>query len=109
MYLGSHGYNHHWLDSLDQPDQEQEVDRSLKFLTGIVGEFDDWIMCYPHGAYNISLLSVLESRGCKVGLTTKPGLAQLENGHCLALPRLDTNDLPKHAEAPPNQWTLQVS
>jgi peptidoglycan/xylan/chitin deacetylase (PgdA/CDA1 family) len=108
MYLGSHGYNHYWLDSLDEAGQAQEIDRSLEFLTTIAGRFEGWIMCYPYGAYNASLLSLLESRGCNIGLTTKIGIACLDEHHPLELPRLDTNDLPKQSDAPPNQWTLKV-
>lgn len=108
MYVGSHGYNHSWLDRLDRAGQEQEIDRSLAFLTSIVGRSDDWMMCYPYGAYNDSLLSVLKSRGCKIGLTTRVGLAHLDY-HCpLELPRINTNDLPTQSAAPPNQWTCEV-
>jgi peptidoglycan/xylan/chitin deacetylase (PgdA/CDA1 family) len=108
MYVGSHGYNHCWLDRLDRAEQEQEIDRSLAFLTSIAGRSDDWMMCYPYGAYNDSLLSVLKSRGCKIGLTTRVGLAHLDHHHPLELPRINTNDLPKQAAAPPNQWTCEV-
>jgi peptidoglycan/xylan/chitin deacetylase (PgdA/CDA1 family) len=109
MYVGSHGYNHSWLNRLDRTAQEQEIDRSLEFLAGIVGRGDNWIMCYPYGAYNASLLSVLASRGCQVGLTTQVGIANLNQHHPLELPRLNTNDLPTQADAPPNQWTLEVN
>jgi peptidoglycan/xylan/chitin deacetylase (PgdA/CDA1 family) len=108
MYVGSHGYAHCWLDSIDRVAQEREVDASLAFLRRINGPMAGWIMCYPHGAYDESLLSVLKARNCTVGLTTRVGLANLERDDPLTLPRLDTNDLPKAADAPPNAWTLQA-
>jgi peptidoglycan/xylan/chitin deacetylase (PgdA/CDA1 family) len=109
MYVGSHGYNHVWLDHLDQTAQEQEIDRSLEFLAGIVGRVEGWMMCYPYGAYNESLLSVLAGRGCQIGLTTNVGIANLEHHRLLELPRLNTNDLPTQADAPPNQWTFEAN
>ena len=108
MYIGSHSYSHSWLNSIDRPAQEQEIDRSLKFLRKIGTPLHSWIMCYPYGAYNDSLLSVLSSRGCRVGLTLNVGIANLRRDNGLTLPRIDTNDLPKAADAPPNQWTLEA-
>ena len=109
MYIGSHGYNHYWLDHLERKEQETEICQSLEFLRRICGTFDkEWIMCYPHGAYNDSLLAVLANHGCAVGLTIKLGIADLEQHHPLALPRINTNDLPQEAGAEPNQWTLEA-
>jgi len=109
MYIGSHGYNHYWLDHLERKEQETEICQSLEFLRRISGTtVEEWIMCYPHGAYNDSLLAVLADHGCTLGLTTKIGIADLEQHHPLALPRIDTNDLPASAGAKPNQWTIKV-
>lgn len=108
MSIGSHGYAHLWLNHLDRIGQEQELDASLKFLDRINGSRDGWIMCYPYGAYDESLLSLLRLRNCTVGLTTKVGLADLGRDDPLTFPRLDTNDLPKAADASPNKWTLQA-
>ncbi|WP_406700183.1 polysaccharide deacetylase family protein [Singulisphaera sp. Ch08] len=108
MHLGSHGYAHVWLNRLGRIEQEQEIDTSLEFLRRINGKNDGWMMCYPYGAYDESLLSVLRLRNCTVGLTTRVDLADLSHDDPLTLPRLDTNDLPKTADAPPAQWTLQT-
>src|SRR3989339_767275 len=78
MYVGSHGYTQHWIVS------------------------------YPQGAYNDSLLSILKNRGCVIGLTTKVGIADIDTENILALSRLDTNDLPKVKNAEPNDWTIKV-
>lgn len=51
-------------------------------------------MCYPYGAYNDTLLALLRDWGCAIGLTTEVAVAQLGTDNPLALPRLDTNDLP---------------
>ena len=109
MYVGSHGYDHFWLNTLSTQQQEWEIDQSLMFLKSVGADDQRWIMCYPHGAYDESLLSVLKSRNCVIGLTTKVGLASLDESDALVLPRIDTNDLPKDANAGVNTWTLKAS
>jgi peptidoglycan/xylan/chitin deacetylase (PgdA/CDA1 family) len=107
MYVGSHGYRHDWMDRLNPDMQREEVDRSLTFLEQVGTPTDRWIMCYPYGAHDQSLRAYLRKRGCAAGLTTDPDLADLEHADPLTLPRLDTNDLPKAANANSNSWTIQ--
>jgi peptidoglycan/xylan/chitin deacetylase (PgdA/CDA1 family) len=109
MTIGSHGYAHEWLDTLDAEGQRREVDLSLEFLRGLGVRLDRWMMCYPYGAWNEPLVQLLKSRGCGVGLLTKPGIADLRRDNPLTLPRLDTNQLPKAAGASPNEWTQQAA
>jgi peptidoglycan/xylan/chitin deacetylase (PgdA/CDA1 family) len=108
MYIGSHGYGHSWLNCGDPAKQRREIELSIKFLAQIGTRTDRWIMCYPYGAYDDTLLATLTDTGCKIGLTTRVAIADLERDCLLALPRLDTNDLPKSANAAPNAWTLQA-
>lgn len=95
MYVGSHGYEHVWLDTLSKEDQEREIDASLSFLSQLGSDTNRWIMCYPYGAYNDCLCEVLSSRQCVAALTTKKGLIPCEelSKNSLILPRIDTNDL----------------
>jgi peptidoglycan/xylan/chitin deacetylase (PgdA/CDA1 family) len=108
MYVGSHGYGHFWLNAMSTLEQEREIDRSLAFLKSVGADTRRWIMCYPYGAHNESLRSVLKSRNCAVGLTTEVGLARLGEHDPLMLPRLDTNDLPKDSGAGANEWTRKA-
>jgi peptidoglycan/xylan/chitin deacetylase (PgdA/CDA1 family) len=108
MFIGSHGSGHHWLDGLDLAGQKQDVERGLEFLRRIGARLDGWMMSYPYGAYDDGLLSILKSTGCRIGLTTEVGIADLDRDNLLTLPRLDTNDLPKRGNAAPNEWTLQA-
>ena len=108
MYIGSHSIDHLWLNTLTEHEQEREIDLSLQFLHRIGSDTARWIMCYPYGAFNDSLLSILKRRSCKVGLTTHVGIADLRRDQVLTLPRLDTNDLPRDANAVPNTWTQQI-
>ncbi len=108
MHVGSHGHDHVWLEHLPCEGQKADIQRSLTMLTQI-GADTDWSFCYPHGSYNQQTLGTLKELGCALALTMKVALARLdERPPWLTLARLDTNDLPKDAGAPPNRWTRQV-
>lgn len=99
MFFGSHGYDHYWLDSLPPEKQASEVDASLSFLKQLGCDMRQWVMNYPYGGYNDSLIQIIKERGCKLALTTKPEEAELSIASAYQLPRLDTNDLPKNRQA----------
>lgn len=104
MYIGNHGFEHYWLDSLSENQQRREIDLSLNFLRTIGSDTDRWIMCYPYGAYDKTTLRILREKNCTVGLTTRVDIANISTDDPLILPRIDTNDLPKSADAAPNEW-----
>ena len=108
MYIGGHGDTHCWMDRCDADTQREEIRRSLDFLGEIGTSTDRWIMCYPYGAHDEILRRLLREHECVAGLATGPDIADLEGDDPLALPRLDTNDLPKSGSASPNSWTQQV-
>ncbi|MFC1679751.1 polysaccharide deacetylase family protein [Elusimicrobiota bacterium] len=108
MYVGSHGSEHSWLNTISKDEQEREIDLSLRFLDKIGSDTKRWIMCYPFGAHNESLLALLKERNCAVGLTTEVRIADLGQDDPLTLPRLDTNDFPKDPGAEANEWTRRV-
>ena len=94
MHFGSHGYSHLWLNHVSRETQAEEVDRSLDFLRCAGVGIEDWTICYPYGGCNESVLSVAEERKCRLGFSVEPRIADLDKDHYLALPRIDTNDLP---------------
>lgn len=94
MYVGSHGANHYWMDRLTPKQQMADIDASLDFLRLLGAPLDDWVMCYPYGAHNESLRAALKNRGCSAALTTTVAVADIGSDQALALPRLDTNDVP---------------
>jgi len=108
MYVGSHGYDHYWLNTLSKEQQQKEVELSVKFLKKIGCNTENFAFCYPYGAYNESLLSVLKENGCSLALTTEVGIVDLSKNQPLIFPRLDTNDLPKDRDSQPNDWTIKV-
>jgi len=109
MCIGSHGYNHYWLNTLSSEKQEQEIDLSIEFLQKVGTSTANWVMCYPYGAYNGSLIEILKKKNCKLAFTTKVGLCSLHKDNAFTLERLDTNDLPKIASAEVNSWTKQIA
>lgn len=108
MFVGAHGVDHEWLGELQVEEQIDQVEGSLAFLRDLGVALDGWAMCYPNGSYDDSLLGVLSERGCALALTTRPGIAALTSANALTLERLDTNDLPKRADAAPVEWTRSV-
>lgn len=108
MYVGSHGFDHYWLNSLTEEQQRREIDQSLKFLNTVGSNTERWVMCYPYGAYDSTTLKILRENNCVVGLTTRVDIANTRTDDPLTLPRLDTNDLPKNADATPNDWLQEA-
>ena len=108
MYVGSHGWDHYWLNTLSEDQQEKEIKLSLNFLQTIGCDTSEWVMCYPYGAYNDSLIALLKTHGCKLALTTEVEIADLTTDNPFTFPRLDTNDLPKDKNVEPNEWTSKV-
>ena len=107
MYIGSHSYDHYWLNTLDRGAQKKEIENSLVFLKNIGVNIDEWVMCYPYGAYDRSLLENLKKYNCIIGLTTEVGIADFDKHGPLTLPRLDTNDFPKNNQVI-NKWTREI-
>lgn len=107
-YVGSHGYEHVWLNSLSPAEQEREVLLGLSFLEQVGADLDRWIMCYPYGGYDDSLLEILQRHSCVIGLTTQVDIGDIDRHGPLTLPRLDTIDLPTNKNAPPCEWTQRA-
>ncbi|MFZ0390721.1 MAG: polysaccharide deacetylase family protein [Calditrichia bacterium] len=94
MSIASHGYSHCWLDKLNRDSQEAEIDLSKEFLNEFGSAHNHFIICYPYGAYNDSLLSILRGKKCVAGFSTHIGVANLNENTHLALPRMRPNDFP---------------
>jgi peptidoglycan/xylan/chitin deacetylase (PgdA/CDA1 family) len=108
MHVGSHGHDHLHFATLPPAEQRKEVDRSVAFLNGLGVPPDEWTMCYPHGSHDESIARILAETGFQLALTTAVGLAELSAENAFVLARLDTNDLPVDAAAPPGEWTRRA-
>jgi peptidoglycan/xylan/chitin deacetylase (PgdA/CDA1 family) len=104
MHIGSHGFNHYWLNSLAKKEQDNEVKESIIFLNKLGIQGDYWTMCYPYGAFNDDTICILSENKSKLALTTNVGIADFKNENRFSLSRLDTNDFPKHEFSLKNEW-----
>ena len=104
MHIGSHGYDHYWLGYLAREVQKKEIEKSLSFLEQIGNNNNEWTMCYPYGNYNDTTIELLKEFNCKLALTTKVNIANIQDDNKYTLPRLDTNDMPKSRNAVTNNW-----
>lgn len=93
MHIGSHGYDHYWLDSISKEKLEDEIDRSIEFLKMVGTPKERWTFCYPYGAYNDQIKQFLNEKYFRLGFTTQPEIADLDMRAVMEIPRLDTNDI----------------
>ncbi len=93
MYIGIHGYGHNWLGNVSDREIQNDIDKALYYMDGAVN-VNSWVMNYPYGSYNQNVVKYIQSKGCKLGLTTEVRVANIENDNRYMLPRLDTNDFP---------------
>ena len=103
MIIGSHGYDHFWLGSLPKEEQLWELTKSVDFLKGLGVDMNTLSIGYPYGSHNNDTLDIARGFGFKLGFTTVVDVATA-TGDSLTIPRLDTNDFPKDAEADVNEW-----
>lgn len=104
MHFGILGYHHRRYDTLSREEQKQEITRSRDFLIEIGEDKTNLTASYPWGAYNRDTLDILQEINCKAAFTTHPDVADLTSYSSLELPRLDTNEIPRNADAKTDQW-----
>jgi peptidoglycan/xylan/chitin deacetylase (PgdA/CDA1 family) len=97
MHIGSHSYDHYWLDSLAPEQQAEQINLSMSFLKSLGCDMQNWTMCYPHGGYNENTVSALVNNKCALGLTCEADVADLDRWPAMELPRIDTNSIPHSA------------
>ena len=59
MHIGSHGDLHLWLGTLPGPEQEADIDRSLRLLDAVGMAPRYRTMCYPYGSYDAHTIDAL--------------------------------------------------
>lgn len=93
MYIGVHGYNHYWLADLSQKAMMEDVDKGIEAVKDYIEE-EAWVMNYPYGSYRKEVIEYIKKRGCVLGLTIEPRIADFEKDNVYTVPRLDCNDFP---------------
>jgi peptidoglycan/xylan/chitin deacetylase (PgdA/CDA1 family) len=104
MTIGAHGDRHVRLPTVPPEEQAREIDGALRVLDAVGASRHRFVYAYANGEHDAVTIDLLRARGCGIAFTTRPDLACL-TADLLALPRLDTNDLPARADAPANHWT----
>ncbi|MGM0405323.1 MAG: polysaccharide deacetylase family protein [Thermoplasmatota archaeon] len=93
MHIGSHGYNHLWLNSISQERLNEEIHRSVEFLKEVSTPKDNWTFCYPYGAHDAEVRELLVNKGFRMGFITDQKIAELDRSSAMELPRVDTNEI----------------
>lgn len=106
--IGCHTDRHPWLNSLGREAQRSEIVTALRLHDALGLSRRDFTFCFPYGGYNDESLSVLAELGAAAGFTAEVAIADLSVHNRLALPRLDTIDLPMRRDAEPSVWTGRV-
>lgn len=97
MFIGLHGYDHYWLGNLPEDQMKKDVDKALDTLDEFIDR-NRWVMNYPYGSYNQSVLDHIKMKGACIGLTTEVRIADICMDAALELPRMDCNDFPPKSE-----------
>ena len=93
MFIGLHGYKHYWLGCLNAKQMEDDILQALEVMEEFVN-LNSWVMNYPYGSHNKSIIKFIQENGCKLGMTTEVQVADLTIKNRFQIPRLDTNDFP---------------
>ncbi len=97
MFIGVHGYDHYWLGNLPLEQMREDISKALETMDEFI-DHREWVMNYPYGSYNDSVLNFIEENGACIGLTTDARVGELGKDFALRLPRLDCNDFPPKSE-----------
>ena len=101
MYVGAHGFEHEWLNSLNQSEQNDEILKSRDMLRSLKIKEECWSISFPFGGFDDYTLNICEKYNFKLGFSIQPKVADLSIDQTLCIPRLDTNDFPCNISANP--------
>ena len=91
MYFGVHGYGHYWMNHLSLAALEEDIEKGLDSMQGLVSS-DSWVINYPYGSYSEMVIDVAKQKGAALGLSTDARTACIGQDDRFKLPRLDAND-----------------
>jgi len=92
MQIGSHGYEHSYLNKLSYADQKKDLNNSIRFLDFIGISTNNWVMCYPYGAYNKNTVNILKKSKCALAFIDSGGRTNLDPNKRFELTRHDIKD-----------------
>ena len=97
MFIGLHGYEHYWLGNLTEKEVEVDIEKALECMQDYV-ELSKWVLNYPYGSFNDSVITRIREKGCCLAMTTEVRTAIVPIDSRYTLPRLDTNDFPPKSD-----------
>lgn len=97
MFIGVHGWDHYWLDSLPKAEMKADIAKALEIMDPFIDR-DAWAIAYPYGRSNSAVLDYVAEQGACVGVTIEPRPTRIGEDSPLALPRMDCNDFPPKSE-----------
>ncbi len=106
MEFGGHGDLHLWHGRATPNELVNEVEGAVAALSAIGAPVKDGYYCYPFGDQTVDVREAVQTAGFSVGFTVVPEL-WANNKDRLAIPRLDTNDLP-HAPRSDCPWVVKA-
>ncbi|MCV0393568.1 MAG: polysaccharide deacetylase family protein [Nitrosopumilus sp.] len=92
MYFGSHAYSHEWLEFTHL---KNELEKTIRSYSKINPDKNSWMMAYPSGSYNPTVIDEIKKLGFRAGLIFEQKEAILDKDHAFILNRFDTNDFPQ--------------
>lgn len=104
MEFGGHGNRHLWHAKCPAPDLAAEVAGSVAALRAIGAPVSGAFYCYPFGNQDDRVTASVQKAGFAAGFTVEPHLSTPDRCDPFRIARLDTNDLPKSAQAEPTLW-----
>lgn len=95
MEFGGHGDLHLWHGLASAEELSREVSGAVQALQAIGTPIDGSFYCYPFGSVTEAVQRAISAVGFRVGFTVQPDL-WVHGSDLMGIPRLDTNDLPRH-------------
>lgn len=102
--FGGHGGSHLWHAKVSPSELAEEVSGSIAALKAIGAPVEGGSYCYPFGSQNDVVRTAISEAGFSTAFTVQPDLFDMVGGDRLQICRLDTNDLPRVAEAQGDIW-----
>lgn len=93
FFVGGHGVEHVWLDSLHLQKKKKEIVQSKQFLMDLGVPKSILSIAYPYGAWDKEVHQLAKILNFRAGFTTDVDVANVGLYDSLLLPRCDTNDL----------------
>ncbi len=91
--IGSHSFNHLWMNSLNSKKQLSEIKKSLQFWRKNKLINKEWSFCYPYGAFNRTCIKNLKKLGCSAAFLVQNKVNKVNKFQKFNLNRVDCNQI----------------